>query len=390
MYFDPLFWVLVAIAFTALQFLSAEAVPTRAAVLLLLGIAGIVVVLKIAPLGAGLLIVSLISLWFGCRRIAAAGTRDTMGLALIAISPLLLTWVVGKLAVAFHSPTLSPLLFVGASYLLVKAWSLLKDIMDGKVRDIDPVEVAAYFLHLPTFVLGPMHYFGEFQDTLRRPYALTGETLVDILFRFVLGLFKVYALAGLLAPISLLGLTGAEAINFGSLLIGAFVYSLVLYLDFSGYCDMAIAVSRLLGIDVPENFNWPYLASSIREFWRRWHITFSRALTAHIFIPLTRKLQRRWPQSPALVSVLGYTGTFLFCGYWHGSTANFLLWGLWHAAGLAAHDAWTRRQRRRGVKPTAQSGAVRNALDTTLTFTFVSLGWIFFVLPVDRLLRIGL
>jgi alginate O-acetyltransferase complex protein AlgI len=390
MYFDPLFWVLVAVAFAALQFISADAVRTRAAVLLLLGIAGIVVVLKITPLGAGILIASGVSLWLGCRRLVANGARDGIGLALLAIGPLLLAWVLGKLAIALDWPRLAPLLFVGASYLLVKAWSLLKDIMDGKVRDLEPLEVAAYFLHLPTFVLGPMHYFGEFRATLRQPYALTGETLVDILFRFVLGLFKVYALAGLLAPISLVGLAEAETIDLGALLIGAFVYSFVLYLDFSGYCDMAIAVSRLLGIDVPENFNWPYLASSIREFWRRWHITFSRALTAHIFIPLTRKLQRRWPQSPALVSVLGYAGTFLFCGYWHGSTANFLLWGLWHAAGLAAHDAWIRHQRRRGIKPTAQSGAFRNALDTTATFVFVSLGWILFVLPVDRLLRIGL
>jgi len=389
MYFNSLFWVLIAVAFTALQFVAADAVRTRAAVLSLLGIAGLGLVLKVSPVGAGILVVSGLSLWLGCRRLAANSSRDAMGLALLAIAPLLLAWVLGKLAIALDLTRLTPLLFVGVSYLLVKAWSLLKDIMDGKVRDLEPFEVAAYFLHLQTFVLGPMHYFGEFRETLRRPYALTGEALVDIFFRFVLGLFKVYALDGLLAPISLLGLTGAERIDLGTLLIGAFVYSFVLYLDFSGYCDMAIAVSRLLGIDVPENFNWPYLASSIREFWRRWHITFSRALTAHIFIPLTRKLQRRWSRSPALVSVLGYTGTFLFCGYWHGSTANFLLWGLWHAAGLAAHDAWTRNQRRRGIKPSAQSGVFRNALDTTLTFAFVSVGWIFFVLPVDKLLRIG-
>lgn len=182
---------------------------------------------------------------------------------------------------------------------------------------------------------------------------------------------------------------GSDNITFSQLIPAAFVYSLVLYFDFSGYCDMAISTSRILGIDVPENFNWPYFASSIRDFWRRWHITFSRVLTAHIFMPLARMLTSRFPKTPAWNASIGYIITFSLCGYWHGATANFILWGLWHAFGLIIHDQYLRNLRARkklviGTKPPG-----RRAFDTALVFSFVSMGWIFFVLPIEDLAKIG-
>jgi alginate O-acetyltransferase complex protein AlgI len=387
MFFEPSFWILIAAAFAALQFLPADAVGARAAVLALLGAVGLALVLKVSVIGASILALSVLFIWLGCRRLTTHDSRDALGIALLAIAPLLVAWLIGKVAIAFSLQRFAPILFVGISFLLVKSWSLLKDIMDGKVRDIHPAEVMAYLLHLPTFVIGPMHYFEEFRASLRRPYVLTMETSIDCLFRFVLGLVKVYALAGLLAPASLIGLAERESNHLTAILAGAFVYSFVLYFDFSGFCDMATAVSRLLGIDVPKNFNWPYLAPSIRDFWRRWHITFTRALMAHVFVPLTRNLQRRWPKSPRFVASTGYAVTFLACGFWHGATANFLIWGLWHACGLIVQDNW-QRQRPRKIKPTAAKFSVQTAIATGLTFIFVSIGWIFFVLPLDKLAHV--
>ena len=381
-------WLIIAVGFASLQFASSAAVRLRAAILALVGVAGIIVVLRISLIGSLVLAVGLAATWLGCRLIRAQTLGSGAGLGLLAILPLLLAWLIGKLAVTNDWPRLSPLLFVGSSYVLVKCWSLIKDVRDSKVRDPDPVHVAAYILHFPTFAIGPMHYFSEFQAQLRKPYRIDGEALVDIVFRFVLGLVKINVVAGLLAPWSLIGLADAPAIDPFRLLTGAAVYSLVLYCDFSGFCDMAIAVSRLLGVDVPENFNWPFLATSIRDFWRRWHITFSRALTAHIFVPTTRALHGRLPERPGLVSALGYVSTFLLCGYWHGATANFLLWGLWHAVGLVTQDTWTRRKRRRGVKPVLGKSPLQRGIDTALTFSYVSIGWIFFVLPVENLRRV--
>ena len=140
-------------------------------------------------------------------------------------------------------------------------------------------------------------------------------------------------------------------------------------------------------MDVPENFNWPYLARSVRDFWQRWHITFSRALTAHLFFPIARNLSRRWSGHPAGVTAATYVVTFAFCGYWHGPTLNFVLWGLYHATGLIAVD-WNQRRRR-----TRRLGAVSNHFVVRFvsiagTFIFVSLGWILFALPVEALLRL--
>ena len=390
MFFQLSFWIIIAAGFAALQLFGDASVRTRAAILSLVGISGIVFVLNMPFAGAATLVVSVAAIFVGCRRLLASGPRDGLGLALLSISPLLIAWVLGKLGAALESPHLAAFVFVGMSYLLVKSWTLLKDIVDGKVRDIDPLMVAAYFLHLPTFIIGPMHYFSEFYVALRHPCALSGADLVEILFRFVLGLFKVTIVSSLLAPASLLGVQSLETISVLWLIKAAFIYSLVLYLDFSGYCDMAIATSRLLGVEVPENFNWPFLATSIRDFWRRWHITFSRALTAHIFVPLTRALQVRLPNAPGLIAAYAYFGTFLFCGYWHGATANFLVWGLWHAFGLIVQDAWTRVRRRAGIKPTIKKTWFMTARDTIMTFSFVSVGWIFFVLPISKLQHVKL
>lgn len=389
MYFDPTFYALIAAAFAASQLIPQEAVRPRAGVLALVGMMGIVFVLALPPLSLVVLAASIIALLVGCRIITVKGPDARTGLLLLVAAPLLLSWIIGKLATSQGWTRLTPLLFIGASYLLVKAWSVLKDIRDGKTKSPDPIEVTAYFLHLPTFLVGPMHYFSEFQAQLRKPFRLDGEALIDIAFRFTLGVVKIFGVAGLLAPASLLGLEPAGPVPPLSLLWSSIIYGVVLYCDFSGYCDLAIACSRLIGVDVPENFNKPFVASSIRDFWRRWHITFSRALTAHVFVPVVRELQKVWPNAPGTVSVVGYLLTFLFCGYWHGATANFLLWGLWHAVGLAAQDSWMRFQRGRGIKPVLKKGPLRLAIDVTATFLFVSVGWILFVLPVERLLTLG-
>ena len=228
MYFSPIFYVLVAAVFAAVQFIPRDGVRLRAAVLALAGIIGIVTVLQMPPMSAVVLAVSVAALPAGSRLVAARGTAASTGLLLLAAGPLLIAWIVGKVASSVGWTRLTPLLFVGASYLLVKAWSLLKDIRDGKTVAPDPVEVTAYFLHLPTFLVGPMHYFSEFQAELRKPYRLDGEALVDIAFRLTLGVVKIFGVAGLLAPASLLGLDPSGPVPPLTLLWAAIVYSVVL------------------------------------------------------------------------------------------------------------------------------------------------------------------
>src|SRR5689334_2922139 len=147
MYFDATFYALLAAAFAGSQLIARDAVRLRAAMLAFVGVIGIGFVLALPPLSLVVLAVAVVALLVGCRIIATRGPAATTGLLLIAAGPLLLAWIVGKLASGLGWTRLTPLLFVGASYMLVKGWSLLKDIRDGKTKSPDPVEVTAYFLH---------------------------------------------------------------------------------------------------------------------------------------------------------------------------------------------------------------------------------------------------
>jgi D-alanyl-lipoteichoic acid acyltransferase DltB (MBOAT superfamily) len=311
----------------------------------------------------------------------------------VGLLPILVAWVVGKEAAALEASPLSVLFFIGFSFVMIKCWTFLRDYHDGRIGEPELLMTAGYIFYFPTYISGPMHYFGEFDDAVRKPEKLNRQTLVDSVFRAMLGLVKIQLLVPLVMPFSLVVFQETGPTNPGALIGAAFAYSLVIWLDFSGYCDLAIALSRILGLRVPENFNNPYFASNIREFWQRWHITFSRVLTSYMFIPLVRTLQARSGLHPRIIAFIAYVATFAFCGYWHGPTLNFLLWGLYHAAGLIVYDIYRSRRRSSHAAGMETSGAsvygrwVRQGMAVALTFSFVSMGWILFALPLSVLVR---
>ena len=388
------FWAMILLATAVFRLLPAAAARARAVVLAALGLAGAWVVLGLPAMAFGALVSATVWSAFVVGRLGGPLSREHPArFAAIAVVPVLIAWVAGKHLPAAGSAGAQLFFFVGTSYFLVKAWTLAKDRADGRLPNFDPLVAAAYFLHLPTYLSGPIHYYGEFDAGLRRPFPLSAVAVVDILLRLLWGMVKVMVLSPLIQPVSLLALKGAADPSGVQMAIGAIAFSAVLYLDFSGYSDMAIAVSRLVGVDVPENFKLPYLARNIREFWQRWHITFTRTLTAYIFVPLSRVLQRRWPGSPKLVMIIGYVVTFGFAGYWHGPTANFVVWGLYHAAGLIAYDLFRNGRLRRRLAGGAKAEAhpllakVQQWTAMTATFLYVSMGWIFFVLPLNMIFR---
>ncbi len=387
------FWSLIIVAAVVYRLLPEDVVRVRAAVLAGLGLAGVWIVLGFAAPLMLALIVATAWMGFAVRRLGASDGRRPALAAAVVVTPVLAAWMLGKHLPATDSAAQQFFFFAGTSYFLVKAWTLAKDRADGRIRNYDPLVAAAYFLHLPTYMSGPMHYYAEFESGLRRPYPLSAVSVVDIVLKLAWGLTKVAILSPLIQPVSLLALREVADPSFAQLALGAIAFSAVLYLDFSGYSDMAIAVSRLVGMDTPENFKLPYLARNIREFWQRWHITFTRALTAYIFVPLSRVMQKRWADRPRLVMATGYLLTFGFAGYWHGPTANFVAWGLYHAAGLIAYDLFRnwRLRRRVGVAAKAESPAMlvraQHGVAVTATFLYVSLGWVFFVLPLNVVFR---
>jgi len=389
------FWAALLILFATFHVVDPRHTRVRAAALGLISAVVLVVVLDIDPWSLAVLAAAVACVPVGLHLTRSLAKERPNAAALVVLAPVLAAWITGKLAFALELTPARALFFVGFSFFLIKAWTTIKDVQDGRLQRPDPIVFVALSLCFPTYVAGPMHYYGELEETLRKPARLDGSAIVDIVFRVLLGLFKIRVLTPLLKPLSLDALATGEVAFTPVTLVGAsIVYSAVIWSDFSGYSDLAIATTRAVGVRTPENFAWPYAATSVRDFWQRWHITFSRVLTSYVFVPVTRALTRKMADKPRVVMVLGYIATFLFCGYWHGATANFLIWGLVHALAFIAYDlyrpwATKRRLKHRAARGASGGGralAIRGA-SIAGTFLFVSLAWIFFVLPLPVLVE---
>ena len=386
MFETPLFWALLLTTAACFRVAGTSRVRLRAAALALAGVGALVLVVRLNPVLILYLVAAALWIFGGLKLTRRLGEARPYLASFVVFLPVVVPWMLGKQAVALDWRPLRVLYFVGFSFYLIKAWTLVKDYHDRRIERLDVFVVLAYFLFFPAYIAGPMHFYNEFDATLRAPLRLDGEALVDVLFRVLLGFVKIKLIVALFTPVSLEAVKASGALAVRSLVVGSFAYSVVIWADFSGYSDLAIATSRLVGIYTPENFNYPYAAVNISDFWQRWHITFSRVLTAYVFVPVSRKLHAALGDRRKVVLILAYLATFLFCGYWHGPTLNFLLWGLYHGTGMIVSDLYRqgankRRLKRRGRPLFPYAEPLGRAASMLLTFSFVSFGWVFFVLP---------
>lgn len=271
---------------------------------------------------------------------------------------------------------------LGLSYILFRLIHWLVECRRGTLRTRNFLTYLNYLFFFPTFMAGPIDTLNNFhywvQNTRVRYNA---RMLLAGVGRIFLGAVKTLLIVPLMLPYAtdyhtLLPNMGI----WGAVLCAAILYSFYIYIDFSGYCDLAIGMAYMMGIRTPENFNNPYLSANIAEFWKRWHITFSTFLKIYVFKPLIALLNR-FPirKYRMLVSVIAYMLTFFVCGLWHGSTLNFVLWGLWHGLGLSVYKVFTFHH---PIKDTR----VNRILGIVITFVFVTVGWIFFNYPEKELL----
>ena len=257
-------------------------------------------------------------------------------------------------------PLIGVILPVGISFYVFQAVCYLADIARGDARADTPwYQVAAYISLFPQLIAGPIVRFKTIADDLRAPRMDMAGFSAGA-GRFMVGFVKKVLIADSIAPLTdgafaLAAPTAAEA------WLGALAFAVQLLFDFSGYSDMAIGLGRILGFKFPENFNRPYLAVSITDFWRRWHMSLSAWLRDYLYIPLggNRRGVRRTYVNLALVMILG--------GLWHGPTWNFVLWGAWHGGILAAERALNR-----------EAWRMPAVLGIALTFLAVLLGWVLF------------
>jgi alginate O-acetyltransferase complex protein AlgI len=274
---------------------------------------------------------------------------------------------------------------LGLSFLAFELMHFALERRRGRIGDTALVDLAAFVFFFPCRVAGPIKRFPDFKAAVVDAEASI-ENVYAGLVRIALGLFKKIVLADLLA------LTVAEmgdAATPAQMWKVVLAYSLQIFFDFSAYSDIAIGVSRLLGIRVPENFRWPYLSANIQEFWTRWHMTLSFWVRDYVFLPLGHALfHTRLRRTPLLIAGLGYFASMLLIGAWHGLAANYLVWGAYHGALLTAYHVL-----RVHTPPTVsasrfyRSPAARLA-GIAITFGLVSIGWVPFMTTLPGAWRV--
>lgn len=228
---------------------------------------------------------------------------------------------------------------LGISFFTFQQITWLVDTYRGNSKRFDLLEYTQFVTFFPQLIAGPIVHHHEMMPQFNRQNMLARipENLSVGLTLFLLGLFKKVILADSIAVHATPVFAAAESgvvLTIHEAWIGALAYSLQLYFDFSGYSDMAIGLARLFGITLPMNFDSPYKASSIIDFWRRWHMTLSRFLRDYVYIPLggsQRGSTRRY---------INVGLTMLLGGLWHGAGWTFVLWGGLHGAFLMVNHGW--------------------------------------------------
>jgi D-alanyl-lipoteichoic acid acyltransferase DltB (MBOAT superfamily) len=279
------------------------------------------------------------------------------------------------------SPLWTFLALISFSYVFLRSIEVLRAVAERRHAPPNVVDAFNYLVPFHMLAAGPIQSYDDFRAGQIVPQPLTGSEALAAVERIAFGLFKKFVLAGLLEQTALTGFRSGGWYFF----IEVQLFFLWLYLDFSAYSDIAVGVGRLLGIRTPENFDRPYLARNMIDFWERWHMTLSQWLRRNLFIPLQLAMTRGLPKvSPLATSSAALFVTFMFGGLWHGFSAPFLGWGLMHAVAIVAtnaYRAWLQhRLGRKGIKAYLDRPGVR-AVSTFLTYQYAAFSVVPFVYP---------
>jgi D-alanyl-lipoteichoic acid acyltransferase DltB (MBOAT superfamily) len=303
--------------------------------------------------------------------LAAAVTFNLVLLGVFKYTHFILANVFGWLGIDAAAPSLA--LPVGISFYTFTQLAFLIDVSRGLPLQTTPLGYGLFATYFPHLVAGPIIHWrdiipqferlasrgiGAARDIVTRSSAEQGVTL------FAIGMAKKLLLADQLAPIVDYGWTRAGGLGFLDAWLLSLGYTFQLYFDFSGYADMAIGISLLFGIRLPLNFDAPYRAASIQEFWRRWHITLSSWLRDYLYIPLGGN------RAGTARTYLNLFLTFLLGGLWHGAAWSFVAWGAMHGAACCVQKAWH-----------ATGLALPRPAGVLVTFLFVNFAWVFFRAP---------
>ncbi len=270
-----------------------------------------------------------------------------------------------------HEPTLRILLPVGISFYTFQTLSYTLDVYRREMKPTnDLLSFALFVAFFPQLVAGPIERARRLLPVLSAPRTVSWPGIAVGLELILIGFFKKVGIADTVAPLVDARFFDPTKSSGQELLLGAYLFSIQIYCDFSGYSDIARGTARLFGVPLMRNFEQPYLSRSITEFWRRWHISLSSWLRDYLYISLGGNRGGRFKTYRNLML------TMLLGGLWHGASWTFVIWGGIHGLYLALHK-WLMELR--GIKrPSPPNSIVGNLIAIIVTFNLVTLTWVFF------------
>jgi D-alanyl-lipoteichoic acid acyltransferase DltB (MBOAT superfamily) len=269
-------------------------------------------------------------------------------------------------------PLIQPTLPVAVSFFTFMAISYVVDIYRHQLETARPIDLAVYLAFFPHLIAGPIVRGGELLPQIRRRKDAQQLDYAGASQLIVMGLFKKVVISSYVAS-AIVNPVFASPKSHSALeaLFAAWGYAVQIYCDFSGYTDIAIGLALLLGIRFPVNFEKPYAANNLQDFWRRWHITLSRWLRDYLYIPLGGN------RGSKLLVSRNIMITMLLGGLWHGASWTFLAWGALHGVGQVVGHLRRSWRQERGL-PAVAKGTWRHWVEVFWTFQFVCLAWVFF------------
>jgi len=288
------------------------------------------------------------------------------------------------------------LITVGLSFLFFKIVHVMIETSSGTLGPLTFPQYLNYCLNFTAYMMGPIQRFQDFRDQWtgeKEAIPLTFEAHLDALLRILIGFVKAYVIADAISPYALAESPDLLTMPLSELVLGIYAFYFFLYFNFSGYCDVVIGVGCLMGVRPPENFDKPYLARNISDFWNRFHRSLTQWLTDFVFSPAYKwaLTTKGGAKRPLLSMNLSLMLTMVVSGLWHGTTLGFLLFGVVHGLYFVAFRTgealFTRRFGKKRLRAFRKSRLV-TVLSVATTLTAVSLSFVFFRLEAASALAV--
>ncbi|MDR3574490.1 MAG: D-alanyl-lipoteichoic acid biosynthesis protein DltB [Anaerolineaceae bacterium] len=291
--------------------------------------------------------------------------------ALLSLLPLLAAKFVPLFQVNYG------LFFLGLSYITFRSLDVIINIQDGLIQTLQPIQYFVFLLFFPTISSGPIDRYNRFSEDWKHERTRS-EFLKDLdggIHRIFTGFLYKFILAALIKTYWLDPVSGGTHLL--QIVSYMYAYSFYLFFDFAGYSNFAVGFSYLFGIHTPENFNLPFLARNIRDFWNRWHISLSSWFRDHVYSRFVfSAIKGHWFQNKYVASYLGFILSMGLMGIWHGTAWNYIIYGFYHGCLLVVTDWFTRFNKQKKILNGERR--IWQAASIFLTFNLVCFGFLIF------------